>query len=368
LQLKHLELKSFRSHSFLQFSPDKSINIIFGRNGTGKTNILESIHYATLTKSFQTGTDQEVLKFNDPFFEVKATFEKQDEIESKVRVYYSAPEGKHVFVNTTELLTFSEIVGQYPCVSLTPYDISITQGSPQERRKFLDNTLSQSSKAYLNDLLNFKRTLAQRNKLLSQIKQTNLNRPELAAFTEALAKHASKIIYQRNKFSIEFDQYLKSAYSKFEGIDEAPGISYNSYINLENDEDINDIEQRLLEKFQLIHQEEIKRGTTQIGPHRDDLEFKLNEISLKKYASQGQHKTFVVCLKIAQHSYLKEMSQYKPIFLLDDVFSELDYERSGELINLLENFVGGQSFITTTERKHFQNIHQVSISELMSEE
>ncbi len=367
MYLSHISIQSFRAHALTTYSPEKSINIIYGKNGSGKTNILEAIHYAMLTKSFLTVTDQETLRFNDPFFEIKASFQRQDQFQSSVRVYYSPSEGKHVFVNKTRLETFSEIVGDYPCVSLSPYDISITQGSPQERRRFLDNSLSQTSKAYLKDLLNYKRSLLQRNRLLSEVKHTGKFRPELHSFTEVLATISSRIIHQRLTFCETFRAHLLDSYEQFSNLSELPDLTYECGLSLSKGEDTESIEKKIQAKFSTIQTDEIRRGTTLFGPHRNDLEFRINEMSLKKFASQGQHKTFVVCLKIAQHLYMQEMLGDKPIFLLDDVFSELDYERSGELINFLEKGIGGQTFITTTERKRFPNVNQVHITDLLVE-
>jgi DNA replication and repair protein RecF len=364
LRLKTINIKSFRSHKQLEFSPDTSINIIYGRNGSGKTNVLEAIHYTLLTKSLITASDQDVLRFDDPFFELSSSFISDGGFESKVRVYYSQLEGKHVFVNATELQTFSEIVGEYPCVSLTPYDISITQGSPQERRKFLDNSLSQSSKTYLNDLLSYRRTLLQRNKLLSDIKQSGQSLSQLSPFTELLASISARLIYNRLIFCRDFSQKLTQAFNQFQEFSEKPSLTYQSGLDLDDSDCVETIQASVEEKFRMLQQDEIRRGITLFGPHRDDLEFSINGLPLKKFASQGQHKTFLICLKIAQHLYLQEEKDEKPIFLLDDVFSELDYERSGELINLLKTFVGGQCFLTTTERKHFPDINQVELSQL----
>lgn len=287
-------------------------------------------------------------------------------VQSSVRVYFSNEAGKHIFVNRTELEQFSKIIGEYPCIALSPYDLALTQGAPQERRRFLDSTISQTNRAYLEDLLAYKRALNQRNRLLSEIKlQPRPNSAQLASlevWTEQLVQIAAAILIQRMKFAEEFSSYLKAAYQRFASFSEEPALRYDmdADIGISNDAKKDDIAAGLRLKFKLLQNEECRRGQTLLGPHRDDLEFLINAGSLKRYASQGQHKTFLVCLKLAQHFYIRERLNEIPIFLLDDVFSELDRDRASDLIEILKSL--GQSLITTTERKSFSGVSQIDVA------
>jgi DNA replication and repair protein RecF len=364
LKILSLHLEHFRRHTTLSLPLDAGINILYGRNGVGKTNILEAAYFACLTKSFIGASDSECLQFGATHFEIKAEMQSDLGVRSSVRVYFSNEEGKHIFINRSELERFSKIVGEYPCIALSPYDLALVQGAPQERRRFLDNTISQTNRAYLENLLTYKRALTQRNKLLSEIKQYAHPKAEqlatLEVWTEQFVQLATSIIYQRMKFVKEFSSYLKAAYRKFASFSEEPSLCYDTEIDevVENPTK-DEIAAGLHLKLKHLQGEEFKRGQTLLGPHRDDLEFLIDGKSLKHYASQGQHKTFVICLKLAQHAYVGEQLNEVPIFLLDDVFSELDRERANDLIEILKPL--GQSLITTTERKAFTGVSQIDV-------
>jgi DNA replication and repair protein RecF len=361
LKLLTVHIQNFRRHTDTKVSLNDGVNILYGRNGAGKTNLLEAIHYAALTKSFLNASDAECLKFGTTHFEIDAVWQSDRGMESSVRVYFSNEEGKTVFVNKSPLDSFSKIVGEFPCVALSPFDIALVQGSPQERRRFLDSSISQTNKAYLQDLLAYRRLLNQRNRLLSEMKNNREKSQyeQLAVWTEAFAELVASIMVRRLKFVSEFSNVLKQAYQMFHSFDETPTLRYESDVSVSEvatkEEILSEVRLRLAQ----LEDEEIRRGVTLLGTHRDDLDFSINDISVKKFASQGQQKTFVICLKLAQHAYIQNILNEKPIFLLDDVFSELDRSRADDLIELLKPM--GQSVITTTEKKQFQGITQLLI-------
>lgn len=361
MKLLTLHIQNFRRHADAKVSLSDGVNILYGRNGAGKTNLLEAIHYAALTKSFLNAVDSECLKFGATHFEIDAVWQNDRGGDTSVRVYFSNEEGKTVFVNRSPLESFSKIVGEFPCVALSPFDIALVQGAPQERRRFLDSSISQTNKAYLEDLLAYRRLLSQRNRLLGEMK---LSREKstvdlLAVWTESFASLAASIMFRRLKFVNEFSQVLLKAYQHFQSFDETPTLSYNSDVSLNANATKEEILSEIRLKLARLEDEEIRRGITLLGTHRDDLNFFINDISVKKFASQGQQKTFVICLKLAQYFYIQSILNEKPIFLLDDVFSELDESRKGDLIDLLKPM--GQSVITTTEKKQFDGITQLSV-------
>jgi DNA replication and repair protein RecF len=362
LRLLHLHIQNFRRHDSIQLHPTAGVNLLYGKNGVGKTNILEAIHFICFTKSLIDASDSECLKLGTSHFELDAVMESDTQIQSSVRVYYSALEGKNVFINKSALSTFSSIIGEYPCVGISPFDIALAQGSPQERRRFLDMSIAQTNKAYLQDLQSYNRILKQRNKILFEMKTalTSSSNGTLEAYTQSLIKVAAAIVFKRVKFTEEFQSYVTKAYHLFHSFDETPSLKYES--DFEIDIAVNEqmIASSMEAKFQRIEPDEIRRGQTLSGPHRDDIEFLINAISLKKFASQGQQKTFVICLKLAQHAYIEERLNEKPLFLLDDVFSELDRNRVGDLIELLKPL--GQALITTTEQKDFSEVNQIAIT------
>lgn len=362
MKLTALDLTSFRQHQHTQLRLESGVNLLYGRNGTGKTNLLEAIHYICLTKSFLGASDADCLTFNATHFELEAALESDLHQDSSVRVFYSEADGKNIFVNKVALDSFAAIVGEYPCVSLSPYDVALTQGAPQERRKFLDGTISQTNKAYLEDLVSYRRVLNQRNKLLGELRFNRKLAGQLGAWTDSLIQLASSIVEKRLRFAGEFSTFIHRAYKLFSSFEEVPLLRYDCEVKLEEGATKEEIAKAFAEKFQLLSDEELRRGITLLGPHRDDLEFKINGMSLKKFASQGQHKTFVICLRLAQHFYITALLNEKPIFLLDDVFSELDRERVENLVGLLLPL--GQSVITTTERKDFSGIHQIAVADL----
>ncbi len=346
--LSSIHLKSFRIHkdTLLNFSDE--LNYIVGGNGQGKTSILESIYFLCTTKSYNTKSDKEVARFNESEFEITGSF--KDLTEDKVRLFYSSIENKKFyFRNNKQISRSSEIIGKYPVVILTPSDHAITQGSPGERRKFVDSVISQSSETYLQILLDFNRTLRQRSSLLTQLKESRRNGivSELDAWTSKLIETGTEIIKHRIKFVEEFKTYVTESYNQIMDNDEIPGIKYNFLDDSE--------EGKIKEKFGILlkerKEEEFRRATNLVGPHRDDFVFEINGLNLRTYGSQGQNKTFQVALRFAEFFYLKEITGRTPIFLLDDVFGELDANRSTKISGYLRSV--GQAFITLTDLADF---------------
>ncbi len=343
--LSSVNLKNFRIHkkAELDFSP--KLNFIVGGNGQGKTSILESIYYLCTTKSSNSKSDFDSVSFNEDEFEISGIF--KDASDSRVRIFYLLNENKKNYFLNGKLITKSaEVIGKFPVVILTPADHAITQGSPGERRRFVDSVISQASDTYLKNLLDYNKTLRQRSSLLSQLRE-NKNKSllvELEAWTSKLLISGKEIIKHRINFIEKFNGFIKDSFKVILNEDELPEVNY---FFLGGTEDKQEVEQKFADLLEQKEEEEIRRAANLVGPHRDDFIFKINNIDLKTYGSQGQHKTFQVVLRFAQFFYLKEITGKTPIFLLDDVFGELDAKRSDRISKYLRQV--GQAFITLTD-------------------
>lgn len=358
--LESVELKNFRLHKNSNINFSKKLNFIIGGNGQGKTSILESIYFLCTTKSLNQVSDSEAVRFKENDFEVNGRF--CDLTNYNVRLYYSLDTNrKHYFIDGKQIHRASSIIGKFPVVSLTPSDHSITLGSPGDRRKFVDSVISQASATYLNILLDYNKTLRQRSSLLSQIKETRNSflYGELDAWTETLINNGAEIIDHRIKFINTFNGYVNKAYKNIMGSSESPKIHYrDEEIKLSVDE----IKNKFREELKKQREAELRRTTNLVGPHRDEFNFYINDFELKKYGSQGQHKTFQIALRFAQFYYLKDTLGKTPLFLLDDIFGELDSFRAGKISEYLNDV--GQALITMTDFGKLEAINK-SASDLI---
>lgn len=345
--LSSIQLKNFRLHKSADINFSGKLNYITGGNGQGKTSLLDSIYYLCTTKSSDAKSDSEVVSFGEPEFEINGTFKNSSN--SNVRIYYSLAENKKFyFKDEKQIYRASSVIGNFPVVLLTPSDHSITQGSPADRRKFVDAIISQASETYLKNLLDYNKTIKQRSALLSRLKEFRSASmfTELDAWSEKLVKSGVQIISARNKFITEFNGYIKDSYKTIMDDVEIPEIIYSSIDSADLTSN-SDIEEKLLRQLNDRRDEELRRSTNLVGPHRDEFVFMVNDKSLRTYGSQGQHKTFQVVLRFAEFFYLKSVTNRAPIFLLDDVFGELDTRRSINISKYLSQV--GQAFITLTD-------------------
>ncbi|HEX9251138.1 MAG TPA: DNA replication and repair protein RecF [Ignavibacteriaceae bacterium] len=345
--LSRLSLSNFRIHKNINLTFSDTLNYIVGGNGQGKTSVLEAAYYLCTTKSFN-AKDIEAVSFGENDFELNGFF--NDITEDKIRIIFSLPENrKHYFQNDKLISRSSQIIGKFPVVILTPADHAITQGSPAERRKLVDSVISQASSTYLEILLDYNKTLKQRSVVLNRLREnfTKAAVAELEAWTEKLIENGLELILHRKTFINNFNKYVSDSYKKIIGEKENPTIEYSFLDDSQDDEIRNTFQSLIKEK----RDEEIRRSVNLVGPHRDDFIFKINDVNLRTYGSQGQHKTFQTALRFAEFFYLKDTSGKTPIFLLDDVFGELDAYRAGKISEYLKEV--GQAFITLTDFADF---------------
>lgn len=357
--LHHLRLHSFRAHAETQVSFAPKVNLLHGPNGAGKTNILEAIHYLCLSKSFLASQDGYALRQGAPYFELEGRFEGEQRPDLRVRLAYVPDQGKKILVNGAALERLSEIVSMLPVVVFSPEDHAITAEGPDQRRRFLDNILSQARPVYLDDLLKYRRALRQRNELLSQYKGRP-PRPEQEAVLQSweaeLVLLGTRVIRRRLRFIQAFSRYLEDAYASIERVAEQPTITYDGIAPFDLEADEEAIAEAFRQQIARVAKRERERGRTLVGPHRDDLTFKLNGMEVRRYASQGQHRTFGMALKLAQYFYLHDRLEERPILLLDDVFGHFDDQRRAVFLELLRSDAIGQSIITDTQRRPFAEV------------
>jgi DNA replication and repair protein RecF len=345
----HIRLTQFRNHlnTALEFGPQ--INVMLGSNGQGKTSILEAVSYLSLTKSFYAPNDATVAMIGTDGFAIEGNIVSDAGVSNVVNISYDRDSGtKNVTINKVHPETLSSVIGRFPVVVLSPENNAITFGAPADRRRFLDMVLSQVNPVYFEHIQEFRRVLRQRNRILLDARFSGLrDNSLLAPWTESLVRYGSSITERRRAFVAEFAPYVLRAYGSLVGSTEKPGVVYCPGVELGDDDTTETIANRLREELNRKRNEEYQRGSSLVGPHRDDLLFSVNGGGIRRYASQGQHKTMLIALKVAEFFYVKGQRGEQPIFLLDDVFSELDERRRASILNLVDGI--GQSFISTTD-------------------
>ena len=354
--LQTLQLHNFRNHEATSLEFGQGINALLGENGEGKTNILEAISFLCLTKSFYASGDALVVRIGAPQFEIDGTMALAGGSELNVRVAYSAETHEKVFsINKRRVEPFSSVIGKFPIVVCSPEHGPITSGGPSERRRFMDFVISQSNGLYFQELLEYRKILKHRSKILSDARVSRSDVEEtLAPWDEQLVKHGSAITVKRQAFVNEFQDFIASAYHHLVGAGEEPGIAYEPGVPLGAGDSEADHREKFMEELRTHRTEEIRLGSTLYGPHRDELALRINGLDLRKYASQGQHKTFLVALKIGEFFYLRDRCSEPPILLLDDIFSELDGQRADHLLRFTGEL--SQTFITSTNAHLFDAV------------
>lgn len=351
MHLTSLYLRNFRNHPHTSIDCGRGINFLLGNNGQGKTNVVEAISYLCLTKSFYAGSDALVLRFGEGMFEVEGTLVSDDGRPWEVRVAYLAGSNeKYYTINRRRVEPLSSVIGRFPIVVFSPEHGAVTTGGPAERRKFLDLVISQSSPSYFQALLEYRSVLRQRNRVLLDLKLNRAGGPGvLEAWDEQLVRHGCAIWAKRRSFVEEFQPIVRSVYDRFVGGGEEPSLAYAPLGKGEfppsTDAIADAFRAQLAEKAAL----ERRFGTSLAGPHRDEVGLAINGLELRSFASQGQHKTFVIALKLAEFLYLKSRCGETPLLLLDDVFAELDQERTARVVAAIEE--AGQAFLTSTDRR-----------------
>lgn len=346
-------LQSFRNHIDTEVEWAPHVNVITGHNGAGKTNLIDAIHYLCMSRSFVASSDRYVVNQDAPYFTIKGHFEGNIRSSFDVTCSYSRGEGKKIFVNESPLGRLSDLIGMIPVVVLAPEDKKLTSEGPKERRSFIDSLISQISPAYLKDLLDFRKARRQRNTLLQEYRGPREVIIEyLEPWDAQLIEFGSRIVAKRTEVLKQFQEYLAKQYELISGMQHKPHLEYQTFC--EPSEDVQEIEARYAQALEEAQDNELEREITTVGPHRDEIVFYLDDFELRKFGSQGQHRLFALSLKLAQLFYFSEQLDDLPIFLLDDVFGDLDAQRTEVLLQALIEHAG-QTFITSASPVPFDD-------------
>lgn len=345
MKLTNLQLQNFRNYESVQLEFTDGVHVFIGENAQGKTNLMESIYALAMTKSHRTTNDKELIGWNKEFATIKGTVEKTA-TKTNLELQFSK-KGKIAKVNYLEQKRLSSYLGNLNVILFAPENLTLVKGSPQNRRKFVDMELGQMSSLYLYDLVEYNRVLKQRNTYLKQLAIKKKQPDEyLEVLSEMLSELASKIVFHRLDFMKQLEALAIPIHDQLSLGREKFSVSYQATIPLEDGLTPSQMKEIYINQFKKNQTREANQATTLIGPHRDDLIFYLNEVPVQTYGSQGQQRSTVLSLKLAEIELMKLSTGEYPLLLLDDVLSELDDDRQTHLIKAIENKV--QTFITTT--------------------
>ena len=346
MYLKYLHLYQFKNHKESKFTFDNRVICFTGNNGAGKTNILDALHYLSQTKSYFNYIDSQNIQFNEEYFMLKGVFSKNN-TEYDIQCNVINGEGKSIKYNQKKYKRFSDHIGKFPVIIISPTDTNLILEGSEVRRKYLDSSIAQYKKSYLQILIRYNKTLKQRNSLLKQFSDKNFfDKDNLDIYDRQLIELGNIIHDERNAFFKKLKPVFNKYYSIISSSNEKVDLILNSQLN---DTDYAKILKKSLEKDRYSNY-------TNCGVHKDDIFFHMDHMSIKKIGSQGQQKSFLIALKLAQFDFIKNEIGFNPILLLDDIFDKLDNNRVKMLISFVNNNIFGQVFITDTNKKRVEKI------------
>jgi DNA replication and repair protein RecF len=344
--LKSLSLLNYKNFDSKSFVFNDKINCIVGNNGIGKTNVLDAIYHLSFGKSYFNPVATQNIKHDEDFFVVNGDYAKHDKNE-KVIVSLKRGQKKVIKRNGKAYEKFSEHIGFLPLVIISPADRDLIIEGSTTRRKFIDSVISQSDKTYLSDLIKYNKVLAQRNALMKYFALNHtFNADTVDVYNIQLTDYGTKIFEKRDAFLKAFIPIFKSRYEAISNGNETVELVYESHL-FEND--LNTLLKASINKDKALHY-------TSVGIHKDDLSFNIENHPIKKFGSQGQQKSFLIALKLAQFDFIKAQSGVNPILLLDDIFDKLDENRVAQIIKLVDDENFGQLFISDTHAERTENV------------
>ncbi|WP_134088335.1 DNA replication/repair protein RecF [Olivibacter sp. XZL3] len=343
--VKELTVINFKNYeeASLIFAP--GVNAFTGDNGAGKTNILDALHYLSLCKSYFNPIDSQQIKQQTDFFMVQGVFEKGDQ-EDILACSLKRNQKKQFKKNKKDYQRLADHIGAYPLVMISPNDSVIISEGSEERRKFIDNVISQTDNRYLDDLILYNKYLQRRNSLLKQQASSKIYDDDLlSVYDEQLAQVGEQLFEKRKLFIQPFIRIFNQHYQYLTNDAEPVELNYESQLFGNS---LMDLLSRAIQKDRALER-------TTVGIHKDDLLFSIHGMPLKKFGSQGQQKSFLIALKLAQYTFLCEKKGFKPLLLLDDIFDKLDDKRTRKLMEMVSHDDFGQIFITDTSAERVQS-------------
>ena len=329
MTVNSVKIKNFRNIADLSFTADNGVNVIYGENAQGKTNILESIWLFTGCKSFRGAKDNELIKFGEDFSKINLEF--SDNLREKKSEIIIADKKKTASLNGVSLRSTAELIGSFYAVIFSPVHLSLIKDGPSARRKFLDTALCQLKPSYAEHLAGYKRALVQRNALLKDLHLNSELYDMLDTWDDQLARYSACVIKERIQYIDLLSDYSKNIYSGISENKEEFSVFYSKKIN--KDYSVKDIYLSEIENLKNSRKEDIFSKTTTVGPHRDDLEILINNVSARSFGSQGQQRSCALALKLGESEIIKKVTGETPVALLDDVMSELDEKRQDYVLN-----------------------------------
>ncbi len=347
MKLSQLNLHQFKNNRESSIELCPRANIFVGENGAGKTNILEAIYYLSFCKSPFNSSDRQNIMHGNEYFMIKGNYTREEKSVDKVHINYKIDSRKIIKRNDKEYDRIADHIGEFPLVIISPSDSNLIYGGSEDRRKYIDGVISQFDRNYLRTLLNYNKILQQRNAFLKTLSDNHrADKSLLEILDQKLCVNGIEIHAKRKEFLSEFIPLIQNYYMFISNKKETAGINYKSQLN----------EDKFCDLLKRNHDRDIILRHSSKGIHRDDLVFQLNGFPVKNYGSQGQQKSFLVALKIAQFEYTYAKKKYKPLLLLDDIFDKLDINRVEQLMKLVSRNEFGQIFISDTNLDRIKTI------------
>ncbi|MBW8360410.1 MAG: DNA replication/repair protein RecF [Weeksellaceae bacterium] len=344
--IQKLTLLNFKNHQEKSFEFSPQINCFVGNNGVGKTNVLDALHYLSVGKSFLGNTDINNIRLNEDFFAVEGQI-FDGEKENIIKVQMPKDAKKVIKKNDKSYERMADHIGFLPSVIISPYDSNLISDSGESRRRFLDAMISQTDSDYLFNLIQYQKTVQQRNALLKNFAKGRYFDPEnLEIYNEPLISFGTRIFQKRQQFISAIVPLIQTYYEIISNGKEKVSVIYHSDLN---EPRFDQLLKDNLEKDRML-------TYTSRGIHKDDLLFEMDGSSLKKVGSQGQQKSFLIALKLSQMNRIRELTGKTPVLLLDDIFDKLDDTRVSQLIELVNREHFGQIFITDTHKERTEKV------------
>ncbi|MHC1761843.1 MAG: DNA replication/repair protein RecF [Negativicutes bacterium] len=342
MQIKQVQLNNFRNYHSLSLSFTSGVHIFWGSNAQGKTNLLEAIFIAVLGKSFRANHDDELIRWDATEGNICVNFANRI-ADYSLQFNFEREKNRENILNGKQVKK-KEVIGILNAVFFSPEDLGLIKGNPSQRRRFIDFEISQTNSVYYHALIQYNRAIYQRNHLLKRINEGYEKRSTIDLWDQQLIDLAEKIVFERRSTIIQLTAIAAKIHNKMTNGTETLSARYFVFGAQEEDE----YKKWYSEILRSSREKDIRRGTTEFGPHRDDIVFEINSFNGKTFASQGQQRTIVLSLKLAEIELMRQHSDEYPILLLDDVMSELDEKRRIKLIEEIDGKV--QTFITGTEK------------------